>query len=304
VAKRQSKKRSTGKVKKNPKEQGVSLAGFVPLISAVALFVIVVLAIVGLEWLKDYVYALPEYNPPVKVELANAPDWVDKEQWRPRILSSIHLPKDCRWLDGELIKEVADQMMASGWVSKVNWASQEMDGTIRLECEYRRPIAMVLVNDVFIPVDCDGVRLPEVYDSVDEDLGWICVCGVKCDIPDIGKTFVEDDAVAAVKLASLIFNQGPKLSNHISRIDVSNFRGRVNKRDGHIVLLDRHGNKIIWGSAVGEEIEENTIHQKIGLIMGFFEKGLRGRYIDVSTYPDRCRDLTPRVVQAMHGSRS
>ncbi|UCD27971.1 MAG: hypothetical protein JSV03_12835 [Planctomycetota bacterium] len=305
MSKHRPKNKSVNRSKTSGGKQGIVPAGAIPLISALSLVVVIALAIVGLELLVDYIYAQSEGGDVIKIELVNAPDWVIREEWRPRILSTIELPSDQQLSDGELIRLIADQMSSSGWVSRLNRVSQDMKGTIHIDCDYRRPIAMVLVDGVYVPVDRAGYRLPEVYDFVAEDAGWIRIFGVQSDLPDIGALFVEDDSQAAVRLASLIFDCGSGISNRISGIDVSNFRGRRDKRENHIVLRARGGGVIEWGSAIGEEIEEPTAMEKIRNIAVYFEGRSVERHIDVSVYPNAWRikplDSAGRIVK---GSRS
>lgn len=260
-----------------------------PLTSTVLLGVVLAAAICGLEQLKHYVYAQPEYRPAVKVELADLgeDDWVDREGWRARILDHIVVPQDKAWVEGELLTNVAEQMAQSGWVSNVRRAWKERDGTIRLACDFRRPIAMVqTVDGSYIPVDKYGIRLPEKYDRVSSDLGWMRIIGVEASIPKIGESFVdsESDAMAAVRVATLIFER-QEISPWISSVDVTNFKGRRNKRENHIKLWTHDGKRIDWGSAIGEEVEEASAEEKLQSISLLLKTGTLQARADVSIYP-------------------
>jgi hypothetical protein len=286
---------------------GVTWASITPLLSAVSLFVAVGAAALGMERLKTYVYSLPEHNPPIRVELADPPAWVDLEGWRPRILASISLPADQQWLDGMLVRQVADQINRSGWVSQVERVSRSADGTISVSCVYRRPIAMLRTREGFVPVDRDGIRLPtgaegKVYTLVDDDSGWLKIEGVKSSSPEVGEPFPGDDAVAAIQIAALIFEQD--FSTRISRIDVNNFRGRLNKRDDQIRLLTRDGGRIHWGSAIGEEIEEPTARDKIRNIALYFQKGSPQAQVDISVYRHGWIEAPERVIRTADGAIS
>jgi len=304
VKKRKSSNKSPARSKSSAAGRNAESSGVRSLISAAALVVVVVLCVVGLERLKDHVYTLPAGNVELRVELADTPDWVDSEKWGPRILSALELPDDISLNDDRLVRLVADQMADSGWVSKVNRVAQDMDGTIRVHCEYRRPIAMVHDEGLYVPVDKDGVRLPEVYGRVAEDSGWMRVYGIRGRLPDVGEAFTADDAVSAVSLASLIFDCGPKFSGRICSIDVANFRGRRDKHENHIVLRTHGGGMIEWGSAIGEEIEEPTAMEKIRNIAVYFGTRSAPRHIDVSIYGNAWIEPAGASERIIQGSRS
>ncbi len=273
-----------------------SLAGLFSLV------IVIGAAVYGLERLKGRVYALPEYNPPVKVELAEPPAWVEQEQWSPRILSSIRLDSITSGLDEMLVRQVADQINRSGWVAAVKRVTQNMDGTIRIACDYRRPIAMVQTRRGYIPVDRHGVRLPEVYQQVPDGSGWMCLFGVKAETPEVGEPFQGDDAVAAIRLACVLFDQD--FARRIVAIDVQNFRGRINKHDTHICLRTLDRGRIDWGSAIGEEIEEPSVQDKLRTIALYFKKGSSHAQVDVSVYRNGWIEPRERDVRTADGAMS
>lgn len=279
-------------------------AGAGALVSALGLAVVLAAAVYGLERMRDRVLSLPEYNPVIKVELGSAPDWVNREGWRGRILSAVELPENEQWLGGDLLRCVYDQMMHSGWVSQVRRVTQDVDGTVRIFCraeDYRRPIAMLLTQEGYLAVDRQGVRLPEVYDFVGEDSGWMRVVGLETPPPAIGSAFAEDtDAMAAVRIATLIFDQ--EFAPRITGIDVTNFRGRRNRRENHVTLRTRDGGTIIWGSAIGEEMEELSAAEKIANIALYFKKGSRQAYADVSVYRGGWIEPARQVIRTADGS--
>ncbi len=252
-------------------------------------------AVYGLEQLKAYVYAQPEYAPAVSLALINPPAWVERESWTARILESVDLSREPPLQGMPLVRQVHDQLLASGWVSRVNRVFEGMDGRIRIDCDFRRPVAMIHfdgamdepIGEGFIAVDKDGVRLPELYGRVGSEDGWLRIFGVQSPLPQVGQAYpeAEGDAAAAVRLASLIFEQ--TYASRISGINVRNFRGRHNPSEAHIVLLTHAGGRIIWGSAIDAEIEEPNWKDKIRTIGMYFERSQPQARIDASVYPDR-----------------
>lgn len=276
-------------------------AAFRPLLPLVVMAALIAGAVWGLERIKAFVYASPAYRPAaVRMVLADPPDWVVREKWADRILSAVAVPRPETWMDERLTRQVADQLAASGWVKSVSRVVKRMDGTIEIAADYRRPIAMLMTEQGYVPVDRDGCRLPEVYDHVDANSGWIRIRGVTAPPPKVSAAFdpkIAPDAVAAVRLAALIFDQGWEISSRISAIDVTNFRGRADNRDCHIKLWTPEGTLIKWGSAIGEEIEENTLAEKLAQIAVMLKRGGPQAQVDVSTLPDRSIVTMPPAIE-------
>jgi hypothetical protein len=289
---------------RKPNEASSSQAGVTalrPLLPLAVMAGLIAGAVWGLERVKAIVYASPAYRPAVvKVVLVDPPDWVVREKWEDRILSVVSLPRTEAWMDEQLTRRMADQIATSGWVKSVTRVAKRMDGTIEIAADYRRPIAMLMTSQGYIPVDRDGYRLPEVYDHVDANSGWIRIRGVAAPPPKVSAAYdskTAPDAVAAVHLAALIFDQGWEVSSRISAIDVANYRGRADNRDCHIKLWTPDGTLIKWGSAIGEEIEENTPAEKLAQIAVMLKRGGPQAQVDVSTLPNRSIVTLPPAIE-------
>ena len=296
-----SKKANKEKGRKPDADAPGGLSSLRPLLPLLCTAVLICGAVWGLEKVKARVYASSAYHPAaIKIVLANPPDWVVREKWQDRILSAVTVPPRGGWMDEALTRRVADQLTGSGWVKSVQRVSKRMDGTIEIAADYRRPIAMVGTEQGYVPVDRDGVCLPEVYERVEANSGWIRIRGIASPAPKMNASFDEKrapDAVAAVRLASLIFDQGWEISSRISAIDVSNFRGRQDHRDCHIKLWTPDGTLIKWGSAIGEEIEENTPVEKLAQIAVMLKRGGPQAQVDISTLPNRSIITVPPAIE-------
>ncbi len=272
-----------------------------PLLPLICTAVLIGAAVWGLERIKARVYSSSAYQPAaIKLALVNPPDWVVREKWQDRILSTVTVPSPEKWMNEDLTRHVADQLERSGWVKSVQRVAKRMDGTIEIAADFRRPIAMVGVEQGYVPVDRDGVCLPEVYERVEANSGWIRIRGIESPAPKVNTAFDEvaaPDAVAAVRLASLIFDQGWDISSRISAIDVSNFRGRQDRRDCHIKLWTPGGTLIKWGSAIGEEIEENTPAEKLAQIAVMLKRGGPQAQVDISTLPNKSIITLPPTIE-------
>ncbi|NLX14461.1 MAG: hypothetical protein GXY44_12515 [Phycisphaerales bacterium] len=291
----------------SPDESGCGLVDWRTTASALGVLVLVTGAVMGLERLRQYVLTRPDFDPPVKLDLVCQPgnQWIDDEGWRPRILSAIEMPKSAQWRDADLLAEVARRMEATGWVAQVRQVTKEMNGVVRVDCDYRRPIAMIYTrqglsnsswSEGFIPIDADGVRLPEEYGSVGSEAGWIRIFGVRTAPPPVGRSYDrQTDAEAAVRLARLIFQQ--PFAVQISAIDMANYRGRRDRNQEHIVLRTRRGGEIIWGSAIGEECEELDPAAKIRNIALFLDRGDPQAQVIVHLDRNGWREIQRPVVQ-------
>ncbi len=265
-----SRKVKKSRTKQRPAETSPRLAGLGPLLPVIAVMGVIIVTVGGLEMLRAHVLNAPEHNPKLALTLQYPAgcEWVEQEGWLPRITRAISLPGDGQLMSDDLLSNVAKKLMASGWVRKVYSVSRDMDGTVKACCEYRRPIAMLLTPmGKYIPVDKEGVRLPEEYDRVETDSGWMQIIGVQTPPPAMGHAYGEDnrsaaDAVAAIRLAALLFSR-EEISSRICGIDVRNFNGRENKYKDHILLRTREGGTIVWGSAIGREVEEPTVADKL-----------------------------------------
>ena len=263
----------------------------------------------GMQHLKSRVDSLPEYNPKPKLVLMDTPKWFDQEGWRQQVLASIHLSEKPNWLDGKLVHDVADQLSASGWVAQVKRVTQDIEGNIRIWCDYRRPIAMVETKRIddeageYVAIDKDGVRLPQVYKNAGEH-GWLEILGVEAGVPEPGQPFKGEDAAAAARLAQIIEQQD--IAPQVCAIDVSNFHGRKDRTRNHIFLRLRSSAGAItwtWGSAVGEEFEEPNWQEKVRLIQATLRHGHPTAEVDLTSYRDGVIMRTAPAVASTYGSQ-
>jgi hypothetical protein len=250
-------------------------------IAGVAAFVI------GARWglgrMEEMVRLLPQCSPQPRLQLAELPDWATKEGWTPRLASAVSMDKSDVWLDERLTERVAEKFRRSGWVKNVRWVRKRADGSVRVSCEFRRPVGMVQTREGFIPVDIEGYRLPEVYDRLSP--GWIMIQGVASPPPPPGRKWDDGDVRAGIRLTAMLFDQ--PWANRITAIDVSNYHGRRDPGRHHIVLATQQGTRIRWGSAPGEEIEEPSPAEKIRNIEQQLRVESARAWIDVSVFADK-----------------
>jgi len=236
----------------------------------------------GLDRAQSQQFGQPEYRQYASFELIDAPAGVAN-----LIKQELADFYDRDWIDDALCEQVARRLADSPWVETVKRVSKAEPGLIRVQCDYRRPQALIQHGEYFYMVDEYGVRLPGVYDY---QPGWILVQGVSRAAPDPGETWLGNDIAAGLRLAGMILGQS--YARQVVAVSVHNYGGREDPYRSHIELVtDSDGNRILWGSAPGEEIEENSAEQKLRILAENFRR--HGRIdahqprIDISVYPSR-----------------
>jgi hypothetical protein len=69
--------------------------------------------------------------------------------------------------------------------------------------------------------------------------------GVRQPPPDTGERWIGEDLCAGLDLARLLL--GKPYTEEIVKVDVSNFEGRRDDREAHIVFVTKYGSQIRWG---------------------------------------------------------
>ena len=98
--------------------------------------------------------------------------------------------------------------------------------------------------------------------------------------PVPGKVWRSDDLAAALAVLSRLERMdaavSPKkpLMREIDRIDVTNFNGRKNKREPHIVLYTKGNTQIIWGAEIGawQRHLESPDDDKLAKLYTFYQQ--------------------------------
>lgn len=191
------------------------------------------------------------------------------------------------WTDPELCELIANRLSNVGWIDRVEAVERGRTGRFSVKARYRIPMALVNAGkDDYVLVDGQGIRLPGLYIYHDR---WYVIEGVRGEPPGVGQPWTSPDLSAGLAILELM--RPEPFRPQIVGVDVSNFGGRKNARQTHVVLkTDRRGT-IRWGSAPGYEVEENLAAQKLAILrQNHLQTGRADaghNTIDISTFPDK-----------------
>jgi len=238
--------------------------------------------VVGMWHLERRVHGQARFAFPPEIVLVDAPEGLDEI-----IRGQIALVSDRAWIEADLCERIARVLDGIVWVRQVERVRRLPSGRVEVRCRYRTPVAMVQDGREFVLLDAERVRLPGRYPY---SPGWILLQGVQTPAPAAGQRWDAPDLVAAMEIAVRLADE--PFAEQLTAVRVHNFGGRADALAAHVELAtDRAGGRIIWGSALGREVEENAPEQKVALLRRNHE--LYGRVdagrvvIDVSTFPDR-----------------
>ena len=248
----------------------------------------------GLDKLDRQVHAQPRFAGPPELVLPDVPEGLE-----PVIRQELGALASARWSDPQLCLRIGRQLEKNAWVRSVESVRRLPTGRIEARCVYREPVALVQTGGEFVLIDEDCVRLPGRYPYRPS---WVLIQGVSSVPPPAGQTWTPPDLAAAVAVLNRLADEA--FADQVTAVRVHNYRGRIDARGAQIELAtDRAGGRVVWGSAPGEEVEENSAEQKLAILRRNHE--LYGRIdagrqvIDVTTFPDRF--TTP--IEAASGSR-
>jgi hypothetical protein len=246
----------------------------------------------SLRYAEVYVKAAPIGDG--ALTLLNVPSWVNWDL-RQRVIEAAggsRLP----------IKEETAAMVARN-LGRVSWLADVgvdvTNGSVLVKAQWRRPVALIEKSGEKFYVDKDLYALD--YMPSMTDLCIVEVKGVSMSFPPVpGKRIDCNDLAAAVKLINLLYVMDFKyyagknpILERISHVDVSNYKGRKNRHESHIILSSKDGAEIRWGAELGDwtmNLESNDADKLTKLYVYFHENGSLGsgvKFIDLRNPEDR-----------------
>jgi len=231
---------------------------------------------VGLVFLDKYVNkAVPVTV--TAIELVNPPAWLN-QPLKEKICAAAAAGTNGRKLDENTARLVqANLQQKLAWL--VNARVQAAPDRIFVHADYRKPIALVKVGLRKFYVDAERVVLDFVPMP---DLPIISVRGLSpiMSIPAVGQVWQRDDLAEAIaildrldRMDKLVTPEKPLLGE-IDSIDVSNFKGRQDKRLAHVVLYTKDSTEIIWGAEIGawSQYFEAKDEEKLAKLYNYYKQ--------------------------------
>ena len=207
------------------------------------------------------------------IELIDMPKWAD--QLRTKILEAAG--QDVVMLDETAAQKVVENLSSVAWLDNVKGLTTEK--SIQVSAQYRKPIAVIESGSRKFYVDSkqvilDYVPMPQLL------IVEIKGLSLEKDVPHPGQVWRRDDLEAAVALREEIYEMEVKtrfpksLLREIAVIDVSNYGGRKNSKEPHIILYTRNNTSIFWGAELGKWSQnlESTDEQKLAKLFGYYKE--------------------------------
>jgi hypothetical protein len=248
--------------------------------------ILVFTCVIGFSRLERHAISQPYFQIPPRLEFTDVPD-VLRDHVEDSLYQTITAVTGLRWSDPDLCRLVHEVVAQNPWVKSVNSVQRSSGGVVEISCRFHLPAALVQQGEQMLLVTADAFLLPGTFRY---ERGWILIQGVASPPPSPGQLWDAPDLMAGLELAESIGTAG--FGHQIVGVSVFNFGGREDIRESHLELAtDRTGGRIFWGSAIGHEIEENNLIQKLAILEANYQT--TGRVdagypvIDISTFPDR-----------------
>jgi hypothetical protein len=213
----------------------------------------------------------------VKLQLADVPKWVNGELQANALQAATKDVQDLK-ID-ENAAGLVHQNIKKHFVWLDDVKVQTTHNALRIEGRWRKPVGLIKLGRHSFYVDAEQVLLDFIQMP---DLPIVEITGLPTTrkMPPFGEVWAGDDLAEAIKLLELLerrdrieTSQKPLLSE-ISRLDVSNFEGRENSKNPHIVLYTKDGTRIIWGAEIDkwQRHLESTDEQKIAKLYSYYKE--------------------------------
>lgn len=223
----------------------------------------------GFMVMERYVKTLPQTQQRSgSLKLVNPPIWLE-QAWLDEIIKTAGGSRFV--LDEDAARVIAERLGRIPWMVDVR--VQTLPDNIVIHARYRRPIVRIAGGkDKNYYLDEEMVlfdALPVTKIAVPEVVGF-----TQRSIPSPGSVWLADDVKAAVELANLLSLMDLRmmsiekpiqkpLLDEIASIDVSNFAGRKNAAQPHLILNVNDGvTQVYWGAAMGQATRYLEAHEK------------------------------------------
>jgi len=274
---------SKRKKKQKASQHGPSLTGVLKVFGVVCVLGAIGIGVfaavrTGFAFLDKYMRkAVPVSEKFGSLELVGVPAWVN-DQLEEKVYAAARANGEDLKLDEDAARSVQNNLEREvAWLRNVT--VQITHDTIRIEAQWRKPIALVEWGWSKFYVDAelvvlDFVPVPSLPIVKVKDLPRITK------VPQPGIVWQREDLAAAVDVLKLLWRMDEEVTPdkpllwEIEVIDVSNFEGREDTRFPHIVLYATDKTEIIWGAEIGtwQRYLEATDKEKLLKLYGYYKE--------------------------------
>ena len=173
---------------------------------------------------------------------------------------------------------VAENLKSAEWLENVS--VQTTNHSLEVYASYRIPMAIINNDAGSFYVDADQVVLDYVPLP---KLRLVEIKGVSMEpqTPRYGEVWKSGELAEALKIMKIIIKRDRDLPQNvkpliteISSIDVSNYLGRKNRSQPHIILYSLDNTPIHWGAEIGQgqKYLESSDEQKLAKLYYYYEQ--------------------------------
>jgi hypothetical protein len=250
---------------------------------------------IGLVFLERYVGKTTSTSKEdMRPELVDVPAWVS-EPLKEKVYAAAK-----EYAENPILDEDAALSMQHHIVELVPWLDEVKvrinHGRLYIAGRWRKPVALIKSGPFQFYVDVEQVALDYVPMP---DLMIVEVTGLSptITVPPLGEVWPRNDLAAAIqildRLNKMDETQTPDkpLLREIDRIDVSNYKGRENSNQAHIILYSKDNTEILWGAEIGtwQRHLESTDEEKLAKLYHYYQTygSLSGRAKFINLYDPR-----------------
>jgi hypothetical protein len=217
---------------------------------------VLIVALFGLGWylawqwhqkqlLASDAYWLSVQN----VELTPLPAWIHSDI-RSEVFRDATLDGPLSILDPKLAERIAAAFLAHPWVAKVSRVQKYHPARVQVDLVYRQPACMVDVAGVLLPVDGEGVLLPDSDFSAPEKARYPRLVGIETrPAGPVGARWGDVRVIGGAEVAAAL--AGVWERSGLERIVPSVLPGAAGNQECSYELVTRPGTRVFWGRAPG-----------------------------------------------------
>lgn len=235
---------------------------------------------------------------PDRVKITPAPPWIHSDI-RAEVFRDASFDGPLSIMDPDLVERIAGAFSLHPWVAKVLKVRKYHPAQVEVDLVYRRPVCMVHTGEELLPVDVNGVLLPEGDFSPVEAVQYPRLEQiVTVPVGPPGTRWGDIRVSGGAQIAALFGPAWHELC--LDRIVPSKATGIGFADEPTFELFTRGGTRILWGRAPGSDLPgEIPAAEKVARLKKYKQEngtleGIDGpQQLDVRSL--RSMDATPRT---------